>query len=437
MFLTAINHINDNNNDDSDEKNMFFEQQNDIDQFSELKKNLNDLENMLINDEGYAGIKLIDHLLLKRENIWKQWKNNKCKDKLINNTIVYDEGILKEIEKYMIKEEVLDNRTKINVTRKSEHEELQKMELWLSIKQNNQLLNSLETDYLWINDETIKTNLKGMLEECFKSHEVSKLVNEQKDSNLDQFVKWRLTNHFIENSLLFLYKNNLPMMRKFLETNNDCFEKNQKDLFSIFTESILKDFNLKNLSEDFSEYYLKDSKVLSRKNSKNDIKQVGNLKEEGEVNQPLKFEDIYSWNCHNKKYWELQEIIKTIATHQKLENYIKSNEKIEPVIKSSQKKTKTDDNDSHKKDKRKKSKKDKEKTEKKKSSKKYEHDRKSSPNRKNTINGEHVLMKSKSPKEPSSNKTRVLKSDKNKIKKSEQSSKNNIIKDKKHKSKKI
>lgn len=218
--------------------------------------------------------------LVKDDEIWKAWKEKKCQGPIHNY-------ISKKIPSHQ-----LNSNKEYN--RKSK---LKKMGNWVSLNQNYQLINSMETKFVNSDCSTIKNNLEKLLTEICQGNSLQKIKNhlgngqnqknnengvkngnekeisereegeliidEKESSALELHSEWRLKNLLLKKGLrLFV----CDSQTKFLEFYQNFWNKqNEPELWEKMVTHLQSICNREN--QFFKDFFIHIPNKVSKSNS--------------------------------------------------------------------------------------------------------------------------------------------------------------------------
>jgi hypothetical protein len=195
---------------------------------------------MFESNELTVNLNLILKQLVSGEKDWDNWKTRKCEGNIIkpeNQKPPKTQNKFAKLEEEDVNIKVKASsenqlKTKYIFKRSNERKELDKLKNWISLKDNNDLINNLETDGIWIDREPIGMNFNVMAEECLGEVSVEKIKEQieqfeatmQSQKNADEYVKWRFKNRLMKRSYETMVNDHEKDFYQFLHKNVNCLK---------------------------------------------------------------------------------------------------------------------------------------------------------------------------------------------------------------------
>lgn len=176
--------------------------------------------------------------VLSREAGWADWKERKCEGNIHLAPEAPSGAKTRfselEMEDVRVKMKTLKEAgvvRKYIFKRASEKKENEKMKNWISLQENHDLLNSLETEDLWMDQERIGMEFRVMAQECLGGDSLAHVKTEVEEyeagrarDGVDEFVKWRFTNRLVKRSYESMVGDHERDLCRFIAKNADCFK---------------------------------------------------------------------------------------------------------------------------------------------------------------------------------------------------------------------
>lgn len=207
-------------------------------QFERFQKRLADTIRVFEAKENVARMERALARVMSREAGWAGWKLRRCEGNILARPEPAARAKSKfsglEAEAVAVKMKALAENgetRKFIFKRASEKREAEKMKNWISLKENHDLLRSLETEDLWIDRAEVEMGFALMAGEVLRGASLGALKRELEESGgkgrgraeADPFVQWRFSERLVKRSFESLVADHEKDFCGFLEKNADCF----------------------------------------------------------------------------------------------------------------------------------------------------------------------------------------------------------------------